>query len=166
MKARHLIAVVLMSFATVSLAGAEESTMYEDISQGYEEIRVALLNDTLDGVAENATAIRQRSDALAAEFDAAQAGVATDKAEEARALLPEISGAADRLASVGDLGEARAEYYELSKPMGRYRKLADIEGSMVVYCSMAKKAWIQPEGEIGNPYMGQSMPRCGEVIAD
>ncbi len=44
--------------------------------------------------------------------------------------------------------------------------MAGIEGTTVVFCPMAKKAWIQPEGEIGNPYLGQEMPTCGEVVPD
>ncbi len=36
----------------------------------------------------------------------------------------------------------------------------------VAYCPMAKKAWLQKEGEaIGNPYYGQEMPRCGSFVA-
>jgi hypothetical protein len=31
---------------------------------------------------------------------------------------------------------------------------------------MHKKSWLQPAGdEIGNPYAGQSMPKCGEVVS-
>jgi hypothetical protein len=37
--------------------------------------------------------------------------------------------------------------------------------TVVVYCAMAEKVWIQPKGEIGNPYYGQSMARCGEVVS-
>jgi hypothetical protein len=31
---------------------------------------------------------------------------------------------------------------------------------------MAQKAWIQPKGEIGNPYLGQEMPKCGDVVKE
>jgi hypothetical protein len=28
---------------------------------------------------------------------------------------------------------------------------------------MEKKSWLQPEGEIANPYVGDVMRTCGEV---
>jgi hypothetical protein len=31
---------------------------------------------------------------------------------------------------------------------------------------MAQQVWLQPKGEIGNPYYGQSMARCGEVVSE
>ena len=34
---------------------------------------------------------------------------------------------------------------------------------VVVYCPMEKKAWLQPDEAIGNPYV-PSMLRCGEVV--
>ena len=50
--------------------------------------------------------------------------------------------------------------------MVQYR--AQVEGDelpVVMYCSMAKKSWLQlAGGEIGNPYYGQSMARCGEAV--
>lgn len=147
-------------------ASAEETSAYREILGQYEAIRITLLNDAMTDVEKHATAIAKRVEELAEEFDAKDAGVPVEKAEECKALLPEVSSAASRLAEAASLEEAREALFALSKPLGRYRKLADVEGSMVVFCAMAKKAWIQPHGEIGNPYMGQSMPSCGEVIAD
>ncbi len=147
-------------------ATADEGNEFRELSGHYEAIRLALLNDAIEDVAEHASAIEKGAQALANEFDAQAAGVPKPKAEDCRSLLPEISTAAARLASARDLDQAREAFFELSKPMGRYRKLAGVAGSVVVYCSMAKRAWIQPDGEIGNPYMGQGMASCGQVIAD
>jgi hypothetical protein len=44
--------------------------------------------------------------------------------------------------------------------------LAAGEGPAVLYCSMKKRSWLQPDGETtGNPYYGREMPSCGEVIS-
>jgi hypothetical protein len=32
----------------------------------------------------------------------------------------------------------------------------------VAYCSMEKKSWLQPRGEITNPYVAAPMRACGE----
>ena len=115
----------------------------------YEGIRQALLHDTFDGVAEKAVKIR----------DVAKEHAGDD------ALLAKISDAAGQLAEASGLDDAREAFYEISKLMVQYRSKAGADDlPVVVYCSMAKKSWLQPEGEIGNPYYGQSMARCGEVV--
>ena len=36
----------------------------------------------------------------------------------------------------------------------------------VVYCSMAKRSWLQPAGDITNPYYADAgMRGCGEITA-
>lgn len=159
--------LMLLLVGGMLAAGASETTnAFREVSEHYEAVRLSLVKDTMADVAEHAKAIEHRMHELAKAFDAHDAGVPADKSAECEALLPEISSAAAHLAGTEDLEQAREALFELSKPMGRYRKLAGIEGTMVVFCSMAKKAWIQPHGEIGNPYLGQEMPSCGEMIAD
>lgn len=147
-------------------ASATESSAFRDLMRDYESIRLLLLTDELDGVAQHARSIEERVAQLSEAFNAADAGVPEEKAADCRALLPELAAAAARVSAATEIEVAREALFELSKPLGRYRKMAGIEGSMVVFCPMAKKAWIQPEGEIGNPYMGREMPTCGRVIAD
>ncbi len=168
MKLRLPIAsLVLLLAGGIPAAGStEESNAFREISAHYEAIRLALVDDSLADVADHARAIEHRMHELAKNFDAKSAGVPKEKSAECESLLPEVASAAAALAEKESLDGAREALFELSKPMGRYRKLAGIEGTTVVFCSMAKKAWIQPHGEIGNPYMGEAMPTCGEVIAD
>ena len=159
--------LVLLLVGGMHPATAEEETnTFREISAHYEAIRLSLLSDATTDVAKHAKDIRSRVDELMTEFGAEDAGVPAEKSAECEALLPEVSSAAGSLVEAENLDQAREAFFELSKPMGRYRKLAGVEGSMVAYCSMLKKAWIQPHGEIGNPYAGQTMPTCGEMIAD
>jgi hypothetical protein len=166
---RHSIlttAFLVLMLAAVTVGGATDRSAYEEISEHYEAIRQALLNDSLDGVAQHAASVRQRVDELSADFDPAAAGVPAAKEADCQALLPELASAAQAIADAADLDAVRDGYYELSKPLGRYRKMVGDLDSKVAYCPMVKKAWIQPDGEIGNPYMGVEMPDCGQVIAD
>ena len=160
-----MLTLLVGAVFSVSATAGHES-VFHALLEEYEAIRLQLLDDSLDHVAHRAETIRQQVSALEADFDAGKAGVDAGDVAECRALLPEVSAAAHDLAMAGDLEVAREAFFALSKPMGRYRKLAGIEGSIVVYCSMEKKAWIQPTGKIGNPYGGQMMPTCGQVIAD
>ena len=131
--------MVLLVGPMLSTASAEETSAYREILGHYEAIRITLLSDAMNDVAEHATAIANRVDELAERFDAKDAGVPAEKGAECKELLPEVSSTASLLAEADDIEEAREALFALSKPMGRYRKLADVEGSMVVFCSMAKK---------------------------
>ena len=146
-------------------AMAEENSAFTTISENYEAIRIALLHDHKKGVAEHARAIEATARQLNGSFSSTQAGVINDKSADCQALLPEIAAAAAMVASAADLTATREAFSDLTKPMVRYREMVPEEKPVVVYCPMAKKAWLQPDGEIGNPYYGQSMARCGKIVA-
>ena len=158
-----LAAMVLTAIAPV--ATADEGSAFETLNENYEAIRVALLHDHTKDVAKNARAIEDGATKLQHHFSASHAGVSEDGAAACQALLPEISKTAGRLAQASDIEAAREAFSELTKPMVRYREMVSGDRPVVVYCPMAKKAWLQPEGEIGNPYYGQSMARCGDVVS-
>lgn len=158
--------VIGLALLASTLASAQEPGGYKAMSGPYEAIRQALLNDNTEGVAANAERIRQAAETLRQDFDVATASVSMDRSAECLEILPEMQNSAALLASSGTLDEAREVFGELSKTMVRYRQMLEQPDSVVVYCSMAKKVWIQPKGEIGNPYYGQSMARCGEVVSE
>lgn len=102
----------------------------------------------------------------------AQKALASDndiKAKEAfRAISEETDGTLRQIAleaaKAEDLKQVRAAFKEFSDQLveGELPK-----GFIVAYCPMADEgkgaSWIQPEGVIANPYLGRSMPTCGEV---
>ncbi len=141
-----LWALALLTLA--GIAGADSAATFGELMKPYEDIRQALLHDTIDGVAEHAAAISKKADEMADDE-----------------VMPKISGFARQLSEASDLESAREAFYELSKVMVQYRsKLGGEDLPVVAYCSMLKKSWLQPEGEIGNPYYGQSMAGCGEIV--
>lgn len=168
MKGRITTVASLLLAGALGVAGAGAATgttAFDTIADHYEAIRSALLNDSTDGVQGHAQAIERQVEALTAQFDAGKASVSADEAGECEQLLPEILAAARSLAATKEIVTARAAFGELSKPMVRYREMVKGQRPMVVFCPMAKKSWLQPEGEIGNPYFGQKMARCGEVVS-
>jgi hypothetical protein len=158
-----LMAALLLAPAFLAAA---ETPAYEAMAEHYEAIRLALLGDSLDGVNVHAAAIEELAGNLVDDFSPENAGVAEAEVGKLEVALREIGVAASTLSSAGDLAAARDDFFSLTKPMARYRKLTGSTGTVVAYCSMAQKAWIQPEGELGNPYMGQKMPRCGEIVGE
>jgi hypothetical protein len=164
---KTLTATAALAFAVLAAvacapAGAAEADAYGAMIDRYEAIRLALLNDRLDGVPAEAEALAKGAAAQAADFDAKRAGVPAAAAEEAEALLPEVAAAAKSVAAAEDLKTARAAFAELTVPLLRYRELAGDTAVRVAYCPMAEESWLQKDDEtIGNPYYGHSMAECG-----
>lgn len=152
-----VLLLVLAPVASARAAGAPPPA-YASILQHYEVIRQALVGDTLDGVMKPAGEIEQLARSAAEE-------TAVEGPPEYRELLVEIAAAAGELAEARDLGAARETFGELSKPLIRLRETAGFEKTVVVFCPMKKRSWLQPPGEIGNPYSGNEMSSCGTVLA-
>jgi len=150
---------------TSTVAVAETGDGLGAVIPDYEQIRLALVADSLDGVAAPASALRETGERLNADLSAARAGVPPAKLDEVKALLPEVIEAARQLETAETLEAARDAFYALSKPLVRWRQVAG-EGPAVVYCSMARRSWLQPGDEaISNPYYGEEMATCGEVVS-
>lgn len=159
-----LLLALLAVGALPALAGGEGT--FATLVEHYEPIREALLHDNLDGVPAHAEAMAATARALHDDFSAERAGVAADSADSVKAALPEIASAADDLAAAGDLEEARSAFGELSGGLVLYWQAGPSgdHGLMAGFCPMVDESWLQPEGELGNPYMGQRMPTCGKKM--
>ncbi len=114
----------------------------------YLKIQAALADDSTKGVADNAAAI---STAV--------------KADEAKTLSPDVASAADGVAKAKDLPAARESFKDLSQSLIKY--LADNKVKTgkfeEIFCPMANAYWLQTNQAIANPYLGHSMPGCGET---
>ena len=143
--------MTLLALALLLTAGpafsAPAPTGFDAVLGHYETIRKALINDTMAGIPAHAAEIAKLAKSAPAD------------------LAPRIASAAKKLSATKDLKTARDAFYELSKPMVRWREAAGSKAHVVAYCSMSKRSWIQPKGEIGNPYYGKAMATCGEVVS-
>ncbi len=114
----------------------------------YLKIQSELAQDSLKGVSENARAIAQ--------------AVRDDKQ---KALPADVATAAGALAKAADVKSAREAFKPLSQSLIKY--LADhkvhSDSFTEVYCSMADASWLQSDTKVHNPYLGKSMPGCGEI---
>ncbi|MEM1178511.1 MAG: hypothetical protein AAGM22_09210 [Acidobacteriota bacterium] len=169
-KTSRLLFTLTLSIATGLFAGpamAEQPaapTAFEQVFDHYEAVRLSLINDTTENVAQRG---RKIQDVITGLIENGPAGgdASSEAAPEVRALLPELSEAAAALARATSLEGARDAFYAFSKPLVRWRKAVDGDRPIVAYCSMTRRSWLQPKGDaIGNPYHGQSMLRCGETV--
>lgn len=158
------LVIFLSSGISLQAEKSDTESALAEILEHYETVRLTLTQDSLEGVAEQGRQLATTLTQLQDDWSPQRAAVSQDDAEAAQALLPELSAAATALADSKSLETARDAFYALSKPLVRWRKLADGELPAVAYCSMARRSWLQPKGELGNPYYGSEMPRCGELV--
>ena len=157
---------LLLLLPAIAPATDSAPTRYQQMVDHYEAIRLALLGDSLLGVELHAGELKAKAADLRQNLSAEAAGIPAELLEKGAEALETIETSATRLTKVTDIESARKQFFDLTKPMAKYRKLAGDQSTFVAYCSMAQKAWMQPEGELGNPYMGQKMPKCGEVVSE
>lgn len=157
--------VVLLALGSIDAAAGEPST-FRGVTADYEAVRQALLHDSVEGIDGAAKHMQRLLDGLESDLTAEHAGVRPGSEEGLRPVLSEIRAKSAELIDVHDVANARRSFAGLSRAMVQYRQLAVDPAPVVAFCSMLKEVWLQPKGEIGNPYYGQSMPRCGEFVSE
>lgn len=154
----------LLVLAMTILAARADASTFDEVMEHYEPVRLALMADSMKDVNENGAAMAEELRALQADFSAERAGASGDAVAVVREKLDEMIAAADEIAEAQSLQPARDALYELSMPLVRWHNGVDTDARpAVAYCPMHKRSWLQPDGEIGNPYGG--MPRCGEIVS-
>ena len=132
----------------------------------YESARLELTKDTRGGIPAAARAIGEVLADLEEEWSPEAAGIRPESENEIRELVAPMQEAASNLADAATLEGARAAFYELSKSLVRWRQALVGEKPAVAFCSMKKRSWLQPRGELTNPYYGKEMLSCGETVDD
>lgn len=151
MRAQLMVLVGLLFGSAVWAGPADQSI--DGILKDYFKIHTALAQDSTEGVLIAAKSINQKATSIRA----------TDP--EVQKLLTQIT-LASRDFQTSSLDEARDSFFELSKPLLAYlNQFHSQTGQYYRYfCSMKKRAWIQPEKQTQNPYTGQAMAGCGDLI--
>lgn len=160
------IAIAVGMLVVGAAGAASEEETFDQLLGDYEAIRVALLHDTMEDVEAHSKALGHHAAAHMKHLASHEGHPTGEHSAEMAAALQAIADAAATLAQATDLLKARPALFELTKPMVQMRNLAGDESTLVAYCPMAKKAWVQTSGDLGNPYQGQEMPTCGEVVSN
>lgn len=130
----------------------------EEVLSAYEAIRSALAQDRLRDVSEPAARI-------AASLEEAGGSESELPSTRLRSVLAEGARTASAVSNAEDLAAARVGFGELSRLL---LVLANVDprlaaGWHVYSCPMTTTfpKWIQPDGELENPFMGRGMSSCG-----
>lgn len=128
------------------------------IAEWYLAIHAQLANDSLTDVTKNAQAIKL----AAAKLDPTT--VTGEHAARFAKLPARMQNAATLVEASKDLAQARLTFKALSQTLVLWATLSKPAGYSVMYCSMAKGAWLQKDPAVRNPYYGPSMLTCGEIV--
>jgi hypothetical protein len=159
-----ICAAAVLTLMLAAAAPAAADSGWIAVTNHYEDVRQALVSDSVAGVSEHAVALRLEIEALSRDLTADKAGVPAEALEEVAGLLPEAAAAAQELEAAESLEAARDAFNALTKPLVRWRQAAG-SGPVVAYCAMKKRSWLQPAGDpVENPYYGKEMLGCGAIV--
>ena len=132
---------------TASSAGSA-STAASPLVAAAVAIQHALAQDTMVGVVAQAKALHDSAVALGGPGAAIAAG-------------------ASELAAQTTIADARKAFGTMSDALVASVKNGAVaigDGIRVGYCPMVRKSWLQMDGPVANPYYGQKMLTCGELV--
>ena len=136
---RNIGVVALLLLLSFSFCSTVEEAVLTKLFQNYLNAQQALADDDYEGA----------NSALAA------------LAEEADGELKESAGSA---ASAESIEDTRRHFKMLSEEVAKLELPSDL---VVAFCPMADDGngahWVQKDGEVANPYFGESMRRCGTI---
>ncbi|HYK01109.1 MAG TPA: DUF3347 domain-containing protein [Thermoanaerobaculia bacterium] len=94
-----------------------------------------------------------------------KAGATAFAAAARKAKQPDLAKEADAVAKSADLDKARVAFAALSTSMIKLQATTKGARPAVYYCPMIRKEWLQPKGEVGNPY-DTAMAMCGALKSE
>ena len=159
--------VATSAFANQSSAcGETNGERAAGMIENYLRIQTSLANDSIDQIPNYALAIHKAAADLQVAEGASACGMKDMDAEKCKNIMPNIAEASATLSKSQNIEDARLIFGELSESMIEFRNMIPGEKPKVAYCGMVKKAWLQSDDEISNPYYGSSMLRCGSLLAE
>ena len=130
----------------------------EHILGYYLTIRSSLASDSLKGVKEDAGHIIEMADEMAK----IKHGTSEEENKKHQEKIADLKAQAEKLK--GDkIEDVRQGFSDLSNHLIEcLTKCSTSEKEYYVYyCSMVDKRWLQEDKEVGNPYYGSKMKKCG-----
>lgn len=153
-----LLLLLVLPLGAAGNPGKCPACSFSAVQQPYDAVRLALTADGLPAAKKEAAKLR-----AAAEAEAAWAKTASGRAPELVKPFTIVAAAAAKIGRASSITEARKAFGQSSEAMRSALKIAERDDLLVVYCPMVKLHWLQPKGELRNPY-GSAMPNCGRAV--
>jgi hypothetical protein len=161
---KRALAITLLFLTSMPLLAAAENPgkcpacSFNAVQQPYDAVRLALTADRLPAAKKEAVKLR-----TAAEGELAWAATAAGRGPELVKPFTKVAAAAAKIERASSITDARKAFGESSEAMRAALAIAERDDFLVAYCPMVKLHWLQPKGELRNPY-GAAMPSCGRVV--
>lgn len=155
---------VFLTLSIVVAAGAADNPgkcpacSFSAVQQPYEGVRQALIAGRLPAVRVEATRLR-----AAAEAEAAWAKTAMGRGPELAQPWTNTAASAARIERAASIIHARKAFGQASEAMRVALAVSERDDFLVVYCPVVRLHWLQPKGDLGNPYRPQA-PACAEIV--
>jgi len=153
-----LLAALALPAAAENFPGKCPACSFTAVQQPYDAVRLALTDGRLPAAKKEAAKLR-----AAAEAEAKWAKTATGRGPELARPWTSVAAAAARIERAASITGARQAFGESSEALRAALEIAERDDLLVVFCPMVRLHWLQPKGEIRNPF-GSAMPNCGRVV--
>src|SRR5450432_1915238 len=129
--------------------------------QRFPFLMLALLSLFAFGLTSRASDLSPEDKEFLNRYEKVRAALANDNLDNARKAAADLGEEGAAINKSDKIATARAEFSKLSEHA--IKVASGQSGYYIVSCPMVQKDWVQPVGQISNPYAGQSMPTCGAI---
>ncbi len=174
MKKTLVTLMLILIISALNLASAQASgSLWEhkmgEIINSYLKIRSQLAADSLDGVGSEAWKIAKAAEAVQE--------IINNISHDARLHKFHSQIDVQSLAKYAkmlhgeDIKAVRKHFKLLSEPVRKYVELfgkpENVQGEVYIYhCTMYPGSWLQGDKNVGNPYYGKKMLKCGKLAGE
>lgn len=150
----------MLGFSSISQNAVSPNRSLQQLLTYYYDLKNALVKDDADKASESAQQLLNASESLDVKTLTASEQQAYTSAKEA------IEHNADHISGTTNIEHQREHFEALSQAMSTLAQSVSLSSQPVYldYCPMKKTYWLSDEKMIQNPYYGQQMPGCGNVI--
>ena len=158
MKTPKIILLTLLMLMPATAFANPFDVQMNVILENYLKIQKLLASDQTTGVPELAKEINKTSKKL--NLNEAPENFVNHY----RNVPAQIQGSSLKMSQNTSIQDIREAFKELSKPVANWAEMAAPKDVNVYFCSMAKASWVQKSAQVANPYYGQKMLGCGELV--
>lgn len=158
MKRYKILVLAIVLFVPTTVFAGSFNEQMNAILVDYLKIQKLLASDQTTGIQNLAKAIHDNSKKLSLSEAPKNFG------DHFKNVPTQIQSSSLQLSQGKTIEDMRTAFKELSRPIANWVEMINPEDAKVYFCSMAKASWVQKSETVMNPYYGQKMLACGELV--
>lgn len=158
MKTLRTILLAIMLFVPITVFANAFDMQMNVILVDYLKIQESLALDQTAGIQGLAKSIHEASKKLNLKDAPKNFG------DHYKNVPTQVQEASLKLTQSTSIQDIREGFKNLSRPIANWIEMGGPKDVNVYFCSMAKASWVQKSKQVANPYYGQKMLACGELV--